>query len=294
MRIRSLALVLPATATLLACGADPVVPSATPRPNDASRTVWASTSVLVTDAQVSRQAENTAPAAPWVLYTRATTPGTGTFVAGPDTPPEGEGSVQLATALASDKVWLFNHEQAGTRLADVAGMGYSTYRSAGSAQQVAALNVEVDVNGAAPGGYTVLVFEPVYNAVQGAVTSGEWQHWDAFRSGGAVWWSSQPIPGAPDRGTLLSWSGIVAANPDAVIIGGFGVNQGSGNPGLTTAVDALRFESTTRSTTWNFEAYRSPASRDDCKDDGWLSVRRADGTPFRNQGECVSSVSAAR
>jgi hypothetical protein len=125
-------------------------------------------------------------------------------------------------------------------------MGYSTYRSAGSLQQVAALNVEVDVNGTeTAGGFTTLVFEPVYNTDQGAVVNDTWQTWDAYKGGDAVWWSSNPINSAPNRDTFVSWDTIVDANPDAVIVGGFGVNQGSGNPGLVTSVDALKFNDTT-------------------------------------------------
>jgi hypothetical protein len=169
----------------------------------------------------------------------------------------------------------------GTQLDDVNAMGYSTYRSAGSAQQVAALNVEVDVNGAAPGGFTTLVFEPVYNTDQGAVVSDQWQTWDAYNGGNARWWSSNPIPSAPNRDTFVTWSTIVAANPDAVIVGGYGNNQGSGNGGLITAVDALTFNSTT----YDFE--RAPLSKDDCKKGGWESY----GT-FKNQGDCVSSVAS--
>lgn len=292
MRLRSLTLLLVAAAAAgtAGCTLEPVAPTAAPRAGDPARTVWGAASVVVAEADVSRQAEGTAPAGAWVLYTRAATPGTGTFVAGPATPPAGTGSLELATALATDKVWLLNYEHVGTRLADVAGMGYSTWRAAGSAQQVAALNVQVDVNGDAPGGGTTLVFEPVYNSVQGAVVSGQWQTWDAFASGGAVWWSSNPIPGAPNRDTFVRWVDIVAANPDAVIAGGVGVNQGSGNAGLTTAVDALRFETTTASTMWDFESRRAPASAAECKNDGWRTLTHADGSAFRNQGECVSST----
>jgi len=33
---------------------------------------------------------------------------------------------------------------------------------------------------------------------------------------------------------------------------------------------------------------RVPADKDDCKGDGWRTLTRPDGTPFRNQGDCVS------
>jgi hypothetical protein len=33
---------------------------------------------------------------------------------------------------------------------------------------------------------------------------------------------------------------------------------------------------------------RIPVDKDDCKGDGWRNLTRPDGTPFRNQGDCVS------
>jgi hypothetical protein len=245
-----------------------------------------STTVVVTESDITRQAENTPPTDNWVLYTRNA--GNGAFRVGPATPPLGVGSFETVTPTGADKVTLFNYDHVGTPLADVDDISYSTYRATGNDQQVAALNIQVDINGAAPGGFTTLVFEPVYNTDQGAVVSGEWQDWDAFNDGNAIWWSSNPIPSAPNRDTFVTWNTIVAANPDAVILGGFGVNQGSGNPALTTAVDALTLGYSGDSITYNFEEFVVATSADQCKKGGWEDLRRTDGTPFKNQGDCVS------
>jgi hypothetical protein len=237
---------------------------------------------VVTENDVARQPENTPPTNNWVIYTRTAPPASNAvFRTGPGSPPLGAGSLELTTATGADKVTAFNYDHVGTALSDVNALGYSTYRSAGSLQQVAALNLQVDVNGADPGGFTTLVFEPVYNTDQGAVVSGQWQDWDAYNGGDAIWWSSNPIPSAPDRDTFVTWDTIVANNPNAVVVGGYGVNQGSGNPALTTATDALTFNDTT----YDFE--RVPLSKDDCKKGGWESY----GT-FKNQGDCVSSVAS--
>ena len=249
----------------------------------------ASTTQVVGESDIVRQPENTPPANNWVLYTRNA--GTGAFRQGPATPPIGAGSLELTTPTGADKVYLFNYDQVGTTLNAVDAIGYSTYRTAGAGQQVAALNIEVDVNGAAPGGYTVLVFEPVYNTDQGAVISGAWQTWDAYNGGNAIWWSSNPIPGAPNRDTFVSWSTIIANNPAAVIAGGFGVNQGSGNPGLVSAVDALTFGANGNSVTYDFEVLLSPTTKDECKKGGWQTFN--DPT-FKNQGDCVSWVNQNR
>src|SRR5688572_17823534 len=118
----------------------------------------ASTTVQVGESDVVWQIHNTppTPGADWVLYTRDG--GTGTFESGPGTPPIGTSSLELKTPGGNDKVYLFNYEHVGTPLADIEELAYSTYRNAGSAQQVTALNIQVDANGEAAGGSTVLVF----------------------------------------------------------------------------------------------------------------------------------------
>jgi hypothetical protein len=240
---------------------------------------------VVTENDVARQPENTPPTRNWVIYNRNA--GAAAFRTGPATAPLGAGSLELTTPTGADKVYAFNYDHVGTQLDDVNAMGYSTYRSAGSAQQVAAINVEVDVNGTStPGGFTTLVFEPVYNTDQGAVVSGQWQTWDAYNGGNARWWSSNAIPSAPNRDTFVTWNTITAANPDAVIVGGYGNNQGSGNPALTTAVDALTFNNTT----YDFEPLIGPpTSKDQCKNGGWQTFNNP---TFKNQGDCVSSVAS--
>ncbi len=199
----------------------------------------ACTSTEVTESDVTRQAENTPATDNWVLYTRAGTPPTaGAFVPGP-AGSLNAGSLRLTTNTGSEKVFLFNYDHVGKNISTVDAIKYSTYRSAGSAQQVTALNMQIDYNGAADGGFATLVFEPVYNTAQGAVVSGQWQTWDAF--GGGIWWSTRPINGQCAGATAAcdkTWAEIVANNPDAVILA-FGVNQGSGNPGLITHVDGL-------------------------------------------------------
>jgi hypothetical protein len=254
----------------------------------------AATTMTVGESSVTRQAENTPPTDNWVLYTRVGTPPTaGAFVDGPATPPAGTGSLQLTTLTGGEKVYLFNYDHVGTRLADVDDISYSTYRQAGSAQQVAALNLQIDFNGDAPGGFSTLVFEPVYNTDQGPVVSGEWQNWVADGSG--IWWSTQPINGQCAGATSTcdkTWSEIVANNPDATILGGVGVNQGSGNPGLISNVDAFTFDETT----YDFEVIGDEDgdgvpdaddtnSKEDCKKGGYA---RFTNPEFRNQGECVS------
>jgi hypothetical protein len=251
----------------------------------------ADTTDVVTEDDVTRQAENTPPTDNWVLYTRAGTPPTAAaFGVGPGAPPLGIGSLYLTTVTGSEKVQLFNYDRAGTPLADLEEISYSTYRSAGSAQQAAALNITIDSNGAAPGGFATLVFEPVYNTAQGPVVSGEWQDWIA--SGSGIWWSTQPINGQCAGATAAcdkTWDEIVANNPDA-LIGSIGVNQGSGNGGLVTAVDALTVGAEDNTVTYDFEPYEVAQAKGDCKNGGWEGLTRADGSSFKNQGDCIQYV----
>ncbi len=257
----------------------------------------ANTPEVVTEDDVDRQVENTPPTNDWVLYTRTGTPPTaGEFIVGPDTPPLGVGSLQLTTVTGGEKVFLFNYDHVGTLLADINAMSYSTYRTSGNAQQVTALNIQIDYNGDAAGGFSTLVFEPVYNTDQGPVVSGEWQDWIA--SGTGVWWSTQPINGQCAGATAScdkTWDEIIANNPDATILGGFGVNQGSGNPALTASVDALSLGTTNGdSVTYDFEPYKVATTKDDCKHGGWQNVVRADGSAFKNQGDCIQYVNTGK
>lgn len=243
----------------------------------------------VTEGDVTRQPENTPPTDNWVMYTRAgTPPAAGMFVNGPAAPPLGAGSVRFSTATGAEKVFLFNYDHVGKEIGDINAIEYSTYRTAGNAQQVAALNLVIDYNGpAVAGGFATLVFEPVYNTAQGAVVSGQWQRWDAFGSG--IWWSTAAINGQCAGATSTcdkTWAEIVANNPDAVILGGFGINQGSGNPGLVTSVDKLVVGFTTAACAFVYD-FEPDGDGDGVGDtrDNCPTVANGDQADFDNDGE---------
>jgi hypothetical protein len=193
------------------------------------------------------------------------------------------GSLQLTTNTGSEKVFAFNFEHIGTPLSQLGELGYSTFRIQGSGQQVAALNLVIDFNGPnEEGGFSTLVFEPVYNTDQGAVVNNVWQNWIA--SGSGVWWSTRAINGQCAGATSTcdkTWDEILANNPAATVLGGYGVNQGSGNPGLISAVDALKIANVT----YDFEPTLVPTSKDACKNGGFQTFHRP---AFENQGQCVS------
>ena len=278
---------------LAACSGDSVSPTALSADRAVAQDAASGGTVVVTESDISRQAEDTPPLRNWVLYTRLA--GNGAFVTGPGTPPLGVGSISLTTPTPADKVQLFNFDHIGTKLADVRSMSYSTYRTTGTAEQVTAINVVIDFNGpGTDGGFSTLVFEPVYNPDQGAVVSSQWQNWDAYNGGNAIWWSTRPINGVCARECYVTWKQIVSNNPDAVILGGFGLNQGSGGNALIASADALHLDTPNMSITYDFEPFRVATSKQACKDDGWRTLKRADGSGFKNQGDCVSYTENGR
>lgn len=284
-----------ALAATAACTTDPTAPNVKSSELAIASVAAASTnSVVVTESDVARQIEDTPPTRSWVFYTRVASLATGAFVTGPSTPPLGAGSFEMSTPLATDKGTLFNYDHVGIRLADINAIRYATFRDPAStapAVQLPTINIEVDFNGPdLTGGFTSLVFEPVYNPDEGAIQSGIWQTWNAIPG---IWWSTRPINGCAVVPCYQSWSDIVAANPNATILGGFGVNQGSGSGGLIAATDALTFGVNRDRWIYNFEpfrTFRTPVTKDDCKDGGWQHVTAADGSPFKNQGQCIKYV----
>ena len=198
-------------------------------------------------------------------------PGTGEFVNGPAAtpPPLGVGSFKLSTPDGNAKVQLFTDEYDGDALADIDGIGYSTYRdpaSTGFVAGVAALNLRVDLdNNGSPEAY--MVFEPYQDQGNAAVQTGAWQDWDAYRGGAARWWINTGAGGC-GQGTPCTWNAIKLAFPTATIEegvncgpagikapcpGSLGINQGSGNPGIISNADALYVSIDGDKTTYDFE-----------------------------------------
>jgi hypothetical protein len=186
--------------------------------------------------------------------------GTSSFVTGPAPAPLGVGSLQFTTTDSSASAELLNSSYIGTPLANLDAMSYSAYRASSSTNpttQTVALALEVDVNGpGTPGGFATLVFEPDYQSGgNAAMKTDTWQTWDAFQGGNAIWWATKDIPGAPVAfNTFVPWSTILAANPQATIVGGVGLFVGSGWDGQFTGYgDALAIEVSGNTTTYNFE-----------------------------------------
>jgi hypothetical protein len=198
----------------------------------------------------------------------------------------GEGSLKLTTPLdTASKAGLYNHDMLGTPLASVNTLAYWTYQAANvqPPHAAASYQLQIDINGAAAGGFTTLVYEPYQN---GVVVKGVWQHWDVDSG---LFWSSRTVTegtcalvagaGGPPMYTLAT---VKTLCPNAVVVG-IGVNIGTFNPGYTVATDGVQFNETI----YNFEVGRRPSSKDDCKNGGWMTFN---DPSFKNQGQCIKYV----
>lgn len=290
MSIRITVVAIGALAALAACDSEPSAPTGTAL-SPAFATSATGNTVVVTEADITRQAEDTPPTDNWVLYFRPA--GSAQFRNGPGSPPAGQGSFEMITPDAVAKFSLFNFDYHTTPIANFTSLGYQTYQSSAAVPiQLPSINLTIDTDGGAftgaPGEFATLVFEPVYNVAQGPIVPLVWQDWDAIAGGNAIWWLTRDNPILGVRGTTFTWDAFKTALPHATILGGIGPNQGSGGAALTASVDAFVVGVNSRTTTYDFELFAAASSKDDCKDGGWRTAKRTDGTLFKNQGDCVS------
>jgi len=207
----------------------------------------------------------------------------------------GNGSLQLTTTSATTAKAQFMHA-ANVPLADVTELSYSTFQQAANfaggdaSYQLPVCLGGFDANGACVG-FTTFVYEPYEN---GLVTNGQWQSWDVDAG---MFWSSRTVSVGSCQ-TLAGFGGapfytltsVNAMCPDAVVVG-FGVNIGSNNPSYNVYSDFVNFTGTT----YNFEMYQVPTSADQCKNGGWMTLKRGGGTAgFKNQGDCIQYVNTGK
>jgi hypothetical protein len=209
------------------------------------------------------------------------------------TAPAGVGALQLTTDATTTAKAQYLHNTA-TPLASVNELSYYTKQNSASFvggdpsyQLVTCLG---GVSGTTCSGFTTFVFEPYEN---GAVTPGAWQQWNV--ASGQLW-SSRTVTdgtcavvagaGGPPFYTLTT---LKAMCPNAVVVQ-FGVNVGSNNPSYNVETDLVDFNGTT----YDFEPYLTASNKDQCKDAGWQTAHRADGSTFKNQGDCVSYTNNGR
>jgi hypothetical protein len=201
------------------------------------------------------------------------------------TAPRGAGALQLKTDLTLTAKAQYLHE-ANTPLAQVTELSYYT-------KQITPPGLVADpsyqlitfLNGGTAG-FTTLVFEPYQNPTQGPIVNNVWQDWDVdaglFWSTRTVTCSNGTVLGTPGGPAAYTLAQIRTMCPNA-LVAGFGVNIGTNNPGYDVYTDLVQFNDTI----YDFEPYVVASSKDDCKDGGWETARRADGSSFKNQGDCI-------
>lgn len=157
------------------------------------------------------------------------------FVPGPGTPPNGSGSVQLATGANGDGAAQLRQSQYNlVPLADITSLSYNTYISAfGSGGQAPYLVLNINF-GTGTSVDELLFFEPVYQdgtysgdpvPNQGSPVLNTWQTWDALRGG---WHTGGGPP-------LITLAHYITLHPNARIInsptgGGLRIVAGLGAP----------------------------------------------------------------
>lgn len=234
------------------------------------------------------------PANPQGWSTADTRPG-GTVAITGERPFAGNGSLNLTTDSSTTAKAQYMHE-ANTALTDVDELAYSTYQDSASFAGGDASYQLVLCLGGLDGsgnciGFTTFVYEPYQN---GVVVPDTWQNWDVDAG---QFWSSRSYSdgmlctvvagggGAP----FYTLGGTQTACPNAVAVG-FGVNIGSNNPSYDVFADLVNFNGTT----YNFELFEVPSNSNQCKNGGWQTMSRTDGSSFKNQGDCIQFVNTGK
>lgn len=227
--------------------------------------------------------------------------GTATYV---DGSPAGLGSSSLELKTTGDVTSkaVYAHPE-NIKLSDLSSASYWTKQVAASSDGgSASMVLGVDLNG--DGHWdTNLVFEPYWqnnlSPDPAPVTKGEWQKWDV--KGGAMWSSrafgsgDTAIQAGSGGAPFYTLENILANYPDAKLTG-VGVNAGSYNTDYTIDVDGIEVNGMT----YNFEKAnantggKTPTDKDQCKQDGWKTLKNVDGRVFNNQGQCVSFVASGK
>ncbi len=229
-------------------------------------------------------------------FAQETPTGTGAMVSGPEDPPLGQGSANLVVDSTGGVV-LGKAGYQGLRLNAITNLEYSTYRTSGGDALAIALqfNIDADVTDNSDDFQGRLVYEPYYTHT---VTTGEWQTWDPMDDAGAGnWWFSNAALAAASGCSIAApctWTEVLLAFPNAGIhntLGAVYLKAGGGwAGGFDGNVDAL----TINDDTYDFELVNEPASKDDCKNEGWKTLTDDNGDAFRNQGQCVSYANGRR
>lgn len=121
-------------------------------------------------------------------------------------------------------------------LSAIARLEYQTWQLNPASVALPSLNLTLDYNGADPGGFATLVYEPAEDGQ--TIHLNQWDTWNALRNGHAKWWSTRSLALLPggDLGPgfvhtpAFAWSDILTKYPSAVMLA-WGLNFGKGSAG---------------------------------------------------------------
>ena len=256
--------------------------------------------------------------------------GLGSIATASPTPVLGLGSLSIfnSVPVGGWEVGALNQPNlpALTRMDEISELKYSTYTptQTGIVQQQVALQfpIDYDVADSYTGFQGRLVYEPYHC---GAVVLDTWQERNTLDGANTgCWWqtanpTSPASPAEHDRapwvggvrqtGTLpcpqsnpCTWTEVRTAYPaagfraDPVRVSATAFQNrslilkvGSSWTG-TFYADKVIVGVSGVSTTYDFEPYDVATTFAECTKDGWMNVTRADGSAFKNQGDCVSYI----
>ena len=185
----------------------------------------------------------------------------------------------------------------GYTLAELEEVAYSTYiESAWTSGYGPSINVMIDpaddVNGT-PDDFVTLVWEA--NKASHTILEDTWQTWSTAGGSGG-WWSPSINFNATTPGSNRNPAQLEALadyfGAESEIIG-FAVNVGR-HGAMTSYVDGVGITVSGVTTTYDFEPFQVATSKDECKGGEWQNLRRTDGSPFHNQGDCIQYVNTSR
>ncbi|MFT3746150.1 MAG: cohesin domain-containing protein [Pyrinomonadaceae bacterium] len=201
----------------------------------------------------------------------------GSMVAGPATPPIGNGSAQISVT-GTQRRNLATYQFSGTPLSAIGTLKFSTYNpsagNGGSANRSGYITFNVDFNGSD-------TFQRRLNYVpsqNGVVVQNSWQEWDAINGGNAMWsysgatWPAGVGGGGEPGTTLKTWNQILSQYPGVrmrVTDSFFGIRVGEPyNDGYTENIDAIKFGTPTFLKHFNFD----PLPPITYVDDNWVGT----------------------
>ncbi len=183
-------------------------------------------------------------------------------------------------------------ESPGITLAQLTQASYWTKQlTTLNLSQTANLVMDVDLNGDYMAD-TTLTYNPSMQPGGAPVQNNVWQYWDAT-NGEFV---SSKTYGSLTAGSSYSLSTIKQLYPAAQILI-IGLQVGPNTPSSVIDVDGL----TLGTAVYDFErvvptqnVVDVPKTIQDCKKYGWESLFMADGSGFKNQGQCVSYIVSSK